>query len=269
MGTRIGIVAGSGGFPLEALEEAKRQGLDCVVAGIRGEADPGLELKAAVFAWLEPGEIQKLVSFFQKYEIREVLLLGKVDPRSIYTKPGFDEAAGRLLAQVKDETPTSLLKTLFEFLEKQGISVKDPSFLLQPYFCREGVLSEAQPSREALADIDFGWRIAGALADLDIGQTIVVKDRCVAAVEGMEGTDETMKRGGRLAGKGMTVIKVGRTHQDMRIDVPAVGIETLRNLIKAKGRALCIEADQVALFQKDDVIALANANGIAVVAKKA
>jgi len=268
MGTRIGLIAGSGGFPLEALEEAKRLGYACVVAGLRGEAVPDLEAKAETFAWFELGEIRNLVLFFQKQDVRDVVMIGKVDPRAIYTKPGLDDAAGLLLAKAKDKTPTSLLKALIEFLEGQGISVKDPSFLLQAYFYPEGVLTGGSPAPDVLGDIDFGWKIAKTIADLDLGQTVVIKDRAVVAVEGMEGTDETIKRGGRLAGKGIVVVKVGRSAQDMRIDVPAAGIETLRNLVRVKAMALCIEAGKVPLFQKDEVIALAKANGIAVIVKK-
>jgi DUF1009 family protein len=268
MGTRIGLIAGSGGFPLEALEEAKRLGYACVVAGLRGEAVPDLEVKAPTFEWFEPEEIQKLVSFFQKQDVREVVMIGKVDPRAIYTKPGVDETAALLLARAKDKTPMSLLKALIEFLEGQGLSVKDPSFLIQSHFYDEGVLTDAPPAPDVLGDIDFGWKIAKTIADLDLGQTVVIKDRAVVAVEGMEGTDETIKRGGRLAGKGTVVVKVGRSFQDMRIDLPAAGIETLRNLVRVKAAALCIEADKVPLFQKDEVVALAKANGVAVIVKK-
>jgi DUF1009 family protein len=262
------MIAGSGGFPLEALEEAKRLGYDCVVAGLRGEAVVDVEVKAPVFEWFELGEIQKLVSFFQKQDIRDVVMIGKVDPRIIYKRPSLDDSARLLLAQVRDKTPTSLLKALIEFLAGQGISVKDPSFLIQSHFYPEGVLTDVPPAPAVLEDIDFGWKIAKTVADLDLGQTVVIKDKAVVAAEGMEGTDETIKRGGRLAGKGIVVVKVGRSVQDMRIDVPAAGIETLRNLVRVKAAALCIEADKVPLFQKDEVIALAKANGIAVIVRK-
>jgi len=268
MGTRIGLIAGSGGFPLEALEEAKRLGYDCVVAGLRGEAVPDLEVKAPGFEWFELGEIQKLASFFLKQDVRDVVMVGKVDPRVLYTRPGVDDSAGRILAVVKDKTPTSLLRAFIEFLERQGISVKDPSFLIQSHLYPEGVLTDVTPGPDVLGDIDFGWTIAKTLADLDLGQTVVIKDRAVVAVEGMEGTNETIKRGGRLAGKGVVVVKVGRSVQDMRIDVPAAGIETLRNLVRVRAAALCIEVGKVPLFQKEEVIALARANGIAVIVKK-
>jgi DUF1009 family protein len=268
MGTRIGIIAGSGGFPLEALEGAKRLGYACVVAGLRGEAVADLEIKAPVFEWFEIGEIQKLVSFFQKQDVREVVMIGKVDPRATYKRPALDDSAGMLLTKVRDKTPTSLLKAFIEFLEGQGLSVKNPSFLIQSHFCPEGVLTDAPPAPDVLGDIDFGWKIAKTIADLDLGQTVVIKDKAVVAVEGMEGTDETIKRGGRLAGKGIVVVKVGRSVQDMRIDLPAAGIETLRNLVRVKAAAFCIEADKVPLFQKDEVIALAKANGVAIIVKK-
>ncbi len=269
MGTRIGIIAGSGGFPLEALEEAQRLNYSCVVAGIRGETVPELEAKAATFTWFELGELQKLISFFKQQDVQDVIMLGKIEPRALYSATGYDEAARRFLAQMKDKSPTSLLKAFIDFLGGEGISVKDPSFLLKGHFYPEGVMTEIPPSPEVLGDIDFGWKIAKAMAELDLGQTVVIKDRAVVAVEAMEGTDEAIKRGGRLAGKGIVVVKVGRSNQDMRIDVPAAGIETLRNLVRVRGAALCLEAGKVLLFQKDEVIALAKANGIAVIFRKA
>jgi len=250
------------------LDEAKKQGYECHVAGIRGEATSNLKIKADEFEWISPFEISKFLSFFRKRNIHEVLMVGKVKPRTVYRRGVVDDVALRLLSQTQGRSPSIVLKVLIDYLTKEGIEVKDPTFLLTPYFCQEGVLTEVQPTPEVLDDIDFGWRAAKIIADLDIGQTIVVKDKAVVAVEGMEGTDETIKRAGRLAGEGIVVVKVVRTHQDMRIDIPALGVETLRNMIVIGGKALCLEALRMPFFQKDEALALANANGISVVAKK-
>jgi hypothetical protein len=268
MGSRIGIIAGSGEFPLLALEEAKRLGFSCVVAGLRSEAVPDLKSRAEVFEWIGSAELEKMVSFFKSQGIREVIMVGKIDPRTVYKREHFDEALKQLVAQVKDKTPTSLLKSLIDYLGGQGIAVSDPTFLLAPFFCSEGVMTKAAPSPEVMEDIDFAWSKAKALADLDIGQTLIVKNKAILAAEGMEGTDEAIKRSGRLAGEGIVVVKVSRAHQDMRIDVPAVGLETMWNLVRVRAAALCIEALKVSFFQKEEALALADANGIAVVSRK-
>lgn len=268
MGTRIGIIAGQGKFPLLALAEARKKGYTCVVAGIKGEADRTLEEKADEFEWIGASQISKLMSFFKKHQVHEAIMAGKVSERLIYKTEDFDETSLRLLAQLKDRSPSVLIRAIIEFLTSQGIEVKDPTFFLSSYFCEEGVLTENKPSTSVLEDIDFGWGIAKLIADLDIGQTVIVKEKAVVAVEGIEGTDEAIKRGGKLAGEGIVVVKVSRSRQDPRIDLPAVGLETLRSLIKAEGVALCFEAQRVPFFQKEKGISLANANKISIVVKK-
>jgi DUF1009 family protein len=268
MGQRIGIIAGAGCFPLQALDMAKAQGYTCVVAGIRGEALPDLKIKADAFEWVGTDELFKLLTFFKSQDVHETFLVGKVEPRILVRKDLQDDELARLLSRTKDRTPSAVLRSLIEYLETRGIAVKDPSFLLEPFFCAEGVLTRTQPSAEIREDIGFGWPLAKAVADLDIGQTVIVKDKAVVAVEGMEGTDETIRRAGRLAGEGLVVLKTRRTRQDPRIDVPAVGLETVKGLARIRAAALCIEAPGVAFFQKEDALALADEHGLAVLAKK-
>jgi hypothetical protein len=268
MGPRIGIIAGSGRFALQALEGAKSQGYACVVAGIRGEALPELKVAADAFEWVGPTELDKLLTFFKSQGVAETVFVGKVEPRTLVRRDGLDEGLARLLSQMKDRTPTAVLRTLIEVLTAHGIRVKDPSFLLEPFFCPPGQLSAAAPTPAVQEDAAFGWTLARAIADLDIGQTIVVKDKAIVAVEGMEGTDETIRRAGRLAGEGIVVVKACRSRQDMRIDMPAVGLETLKNLVAARAAALVFEAGRIPFFQKDEALALADANGIAVLARE-
>jgi len=267
MGRRIGLVAGSGRFPLQALAGARAQGYDCVVAGIRGEASPELKAAAEAFEWVGPTELDKLVSFFKAQGVTEIVLAGKVEPRTLIRKDLRDEDLARLLSQMKDRTPTAVLRSLFEFLTAQGIRVMDPSFLLAPYFASPGRLSRAEPSPPVLADAAFGWRLARAAADLEIGQTVVVKDGTIVSVEGMEGTDEAIRRAGRLAGEGIVAVKAARSRQDMRIDVPAVGLETVRTLVGAGAAALVFEAAAVPFFQRDEALAMADAHGLVVLAQ--
>ncbi len=267
MGERIGVIVGAGNFPLLALAEAKRQGYSCVVAGLRGEARREIETGAEICAWFSAAELGRLTAFFKERGIRRILLAGKIDPRSVFSPEAPDAAARALLDKAPDRTPSGLIGTLIEYLAGQGLAVMDPEAWLAPYFCSPGVLTANAPTANVLADIEFGWDRARRLADEEIGQTLVVKDRAVIAVEALEGTDEAIKRAGRLAGEGVVVLKVARTGQDMRIDVPAVGAETMRSLIRVAAAALCFETARVAFFEREESLALAEANRIAVLVR--
>lgn len=267
MGTRLGIICGAGDFPFHVRDEAKKQDNICVIAAIKGFANPSLEENADVFSWFGLDDIFGLVSFFREQDIHAALFAGKIDPRVIYAKENLEPKAIAMMEKGKDKSPTALLNTAIGFLESQGISIIDPTPFLASAFCDSGLLTESKPSEGIMADIKFGWTVARQIADLDIGQTVIVKEKAIVAVEGMEGTDETIERGGLLAGKGTTVVKVSRTHQDPRVDLPAVGLNTVQSLIDAKSAALCVEANRVAFFQREEAIALAKSNNIVILAK--
>jgi DUF1009 family protein len=269
MGKRLGIISGSGDLPSYICDQAKRSGLICVVAGIKGQAHPSLEEKADVFGWFGLESIPEFISFLKRNDVGEVVFAGKIDPLVIFRKEAMNPAVLGILSKGHDRSPSSLINSVIGFLNSQGITVLDPKPFLTSAFCNEGLLSEREPLKEMELDIDFGWKIARQIADLDIGQTVIVKERAVVAVEGMEGTNATIKRGGLLAGGKTTVVKVSRTFQDLRVDLPAVGINTVEAMIEAKCAVLCIEAGRVPFFQKEEAIALADAYDIVIVAKKA
>jgi len=267
MGERLGVIAGSGPFARLALALARGQGYDLLVAGVRGEASADLEGAAAVFEWVGLTELEKLVSFFKDGGVDEVVLVGKLDPAVIARRGGDDDAVlAALLAQVREPTPAAVLESLIGYLGTHGLAVKDPGFLLAPYFRSPGLLGRVEPAASVIADIAFGWPLARTLADLEIGQTLVVKGRAVVAVEGLEGTDEAILRAGRVAGPGCVVVKRARTRQDLRIDVPGVGIDTVRSCVSSRAAALAVEAGTVAFFQLAEASALADANGLALIA---
>jgi DUF1009 family protein len=268
MGTRIGIIAGSGKYPFFILEQAQRRGYTCVVAGIKGETESALEGVSAVFEWFDVDGILEIIPFFKQASVKEIFLAGKIDPRLIFKKKDFGAFSQVLLTQVQDKSPTTLIKAAINLIEASGIKVKDPFEFLSDAFCGEGLLTEKEPSPEAFADIDFGWNAAKKLADSDIGQTVIIKDQVVVALEGIEGTDAVIERGGKLAGEGICCIKVSRSKQDARIDLPAVGLSTVKSLVDAGGKTLCIEAEKIPFFQKEESLKLANANGISIIAKK-
>jgi len=268
MGSRIGIIAGSGEFPFLVLKQAQKLGYSPVVAGICGEADIGLKEIADIFEWIEIGNVLSLISFFRKNDVQDAVFAGKVNPQTIYSKDKFDEASLKIFAQTQERNPTALIKAIIDFFKDEGIQVMDPSQFITSSYCEEGIMTKTKPAPDVEEDIAFGWKIAKRIADLDIGQTVVVKDKAVVAVEGIEGTDEVIKRGGQLAGKDTVVVKVSRTFQDPRVDLPAVGLSTVKSLVKAQGRALCFEAQKVPFFHKAEAISLADAHRIAIVIKK-
>jgi DUF1009 family protein len=267
MEPRLGVIAGSGEFPVHVCQEAQEKGFLCVVAGIKGEADNILEGKVENFTWFGIHEIGNLIAFFKKNQISEAVFAGKIDHRIIYKNEDLKKILPLLLGTGKDWTPTTLIQTAIQILSAQGIAVIDPTPYIESAFCEEGILTETKPSPKMEEDILFGWDIAGKLADLEVGQTVIVKGKAIVAVEGIEGTDEAIKRAGELAGKGVVAVKVSRSSQDPRIDLPAVGLETVKSLIQAGGQGLGFEARKIPFFQKDEAISLADKHGISIIAK--
>ncbi len=268
MEKKIGIIAGSGDIPHFIFKEVEKMGYSPPVVGITGDADPALADSMGKLQWFNLNQVEDIISFFKQNNIDEVLFAGKIDHRRIYKKQGFDAVLFDIFSQSKDRGPTSLIGLAIDFLSKRGIKVLDPTKFLSSLFIDEGILSKVKPSPQVEKDINFGWEKARVLADLDIGQTLVLKDQAVVAIEGMEGTDAAIRRGGQLAGPGTVVIKLSRSSQDPRIDLPAVGVSTVRELIDAECAALCVEAHTVAFFQKDEAVSLADAAGVVITVRK-
>jgi DUF1009 family protein len=268
MGKRLGVIAGSGDFPFHVCEKAQKLGYRCVVAGIRGEAERTIGEKVSVFEWFDIPEITKLVAYFQNNGVREAVLAGKIDHRIIYQNKELGKMLPGLLGQGKERTPTVLIQAVLKIFSEQGITIQDPTKYIASAFCKPGILTKTKPSVDVEEDIFFAWKIAKKLADLDIGQTVAVKDKAVVALEGMEGTDETIQRGGELAGEGIVVVKVSRSSQDPRIDLPAIGLETIKVLVKSRGKALVFEAEKIPFFQKNKALSLADAHRVSIIAEK-
>ena len=268
MGPRIGLIAGSGDFPLFVLSEAKAQGLWCAVLSVQAGAPDSLESQADAWGRASAGRPAEALAFFRSHGVRDLVFAGKIDPVSVFSPGGLDAAGRKLIESLPDKRPAALIRKVYELIEAQGFRVMDPGPYLKPFFCAEGDLTPAGPSPEARDDIAFGWPIARAVADLDIGQTLVVKDKMVVAAEGWEGTDEAIRRGGRLAGPGTVVLKVGRTVQEPGVDLPAVGLGTVHALVEAGASALCIEAGRVPFFEREEAVALAESRGLALTARR-
>lgn len=267
MGQKLGVIAGSGGFPIHVCREARKRGTDCVVAGIRGEAEETSYRTEERFQLFEIHEIGDLIAFFKKNQVTEAVFAGKVAHPVVYKNEKLRKILPAMLGKGKTWTPTSLILTAIQVLALAGIAIVDPTPYIASAFCSEGILSKTKPSIEAEEDVQFGWSIAKKLADFDIGQTVIVKNKAVVAVEGMEGTDQAIKRAGELAGKGIIVVKVSRSSQDPRIDLPAIGLSTVNSIVQAEGQTLVFEAQKIPFFQKEEAISLADSRGISLIAK--
>ena len=250
------------------LDEIQNLGYRAVVVGLEGEAEESLANKADEFKWIEVGNILDLVSFLKKRGIQKAIFVGKVDPRVIYNSEKFDKMSQLLLSRIKEKSPKAVIEGVIDFMAEQGVQVMDPTPFLTASFCQEGILTQTRPSPRIEEDISFGWKIAKKMADLEVGQTVIVKDKTAVAIEGIEGTDRVIKRGFELAGEGTVVIKTGRSLQDARVDLPVVGLDTVKTLIEASCQALCLEAQKVPFFQKEEAISLADSNKISIVVKK-
>ena len=251
----LGLIAGKGRFPFLVAEGARREGYRVVCCGIAQHADPALEKVTNHYCEIPLGQLKRLRDFFKKEGVSEAMMAGKVEKVRVFqgeVRPDIEMA--KVLLKVRDFRDDSLLGGIADYLSGHGIELRDSTHFLKDALPGTGVLGRRKPSREVQEEIDFGWKIAKVLAGLDIGQTIVVKKKAVLALEAVEGTDETIRRGGLLGQGGVTVIKVAKPHQDMRFDVPAVGLATLERLIEAKAKALAFEAKKTLFMDLDEMI---------------
>ena len=253
------LVAGSGDLPKVFLKKAKGKGIEVFVAGVKGITDlPSDE-------YIPLGKVGRLVKTLEKKGIKDMVLLGKFEHSLIFSNLlTFDELALRILKKSKDKKPQTIVKTLIEELESMGFEFPDPRPYLEDLLAPKGRISSFDPSQEAMEDGLWGFPIAREIASLDIGQTIVVKEKAVVSVEAMEGTQKAIERAGELVGKGCRVIKTARKSQDFRIDVPTVGPKTLEVIKKIKGDALFLEAGKVYLLEREKMEKLAEKYKIAI-----
>lgn len=264
---RTALIAGNGVFPLEVLRRAREQGTDIVVVAIREETFPEIEQLGARVHWVSLGELEKALGILQREQVRRVILAGQVKHTKVFSDVPPDAALRRLLASLPNQATDSLLGAIARALEGFGIEVADSTVFVRDLLAEPGVLTRRAPDAEEAADIAYGQRVARQLAALDIGQTVVVSQRACVAVEAMEGTDATIERAAALAnGRRLVVVKVAKPHQDMRFDVPVVGLPTLAVMERARATALAIEAGRTLILNREEFIRRANELGLAVVA---
>lgn len=265
MTEKIGIIAGGGQFPHLFCRAAQRKGRQVYVAGHKGETSPDLQELADGFCWVKLGQLGKILKFFKGEGVGEVVFLGTITKTRIFRDIFPDLRGLSLWNKIDVKQDDAILRAIAAELEREGLVVLESTCYLQDLLFPQGVLTTKKPDKEQLNDIRFGFRMAKAIGDLDIGQCVVVRDRTVLAVEAIDGTDATIRRGGALAKEKAVVVKVRKPDQDFRFDLPAIGLQTIASMQEVRAGVLAVETGQALLFDAEKVIAAANRAGIIVV----
>jgi DUF1009 family protein len=276
---RYGLIAGNGRFPFMVVEGARRAGVSLSVAAIREETDPEIEKQVDRLTWVGIGQLGKLIRFFKSEGVEKAIMAGQVKHVQIFSKAIPDARMLKTLLKLPRRNTNSLIGAIADELAKDGIELIDSTYFLQDNLPAAGPLTRRRPSDAERADIDYGLEIARDIALLDLGQTIVVRGKACVAIEAMEGTDATIRRAGELmhGHKGsanrtalsrgpLTVLKLSKPNQDMRFDVPVVGVPTLETMVDAGATCLCFSAGKTLMFDRDEMIAFADQQKIAMVA---
>jgi len=282
----LGLIAGNGRFPFLVLEAARAQGLRVVVAAIREETDPEMDERARMDAgvavhWMSLGELSKLIETFQREGVTRAVMAGQVKHKQIFSAIRPDWRLAKLLLNLRTRNTDMLLGAVAKVLEDEGILLESSTGFLEPLLAPAGVLTARLPDESERADMKYGLRVARGVAGFDLGQTVVVAAGACIAVEAMEGTDATILRAGEIfktlegeestsaaapiLTRRLTVVKVAKPNQDMRFDVPVVGVPTVAAMSAAGASCLCVEAGRTLVFDRPAMVAAADAAGIAIV----
>ena len=267
---RYGLIAGNGRFPFLVVEGARRAGVSLAVAAIREETDPSIERAAAEaggsVVWVGVGQLGKMIRFFKREGVERAIMAGQVRHVQIFSGALPDVRMLRMLLRLPRRNTDALIGGVADELAREGVELIDSTYFLQDHLPREGTLTRREPGERERGDIAYGLEVAREIARLDLGQTIVVRSRACVAVEAMEGTDACVRRAGQLAKGRLTVIKVAKQDQDMRFDVPVAGVPTIQTMVEAGATCLCVTAGKTLLFDRAEMIALADRHRLAVVA---
>ena len=259
----VGIIAGAGQFPRLVAEDVRRMGHSVVICGFEGHTDPALAAFADAFTLLHLGQFNKVIAFFRRHGATTLCLAGAINkPRALDLRPDF--RAVRLLFSLRGKGDDALLRVILADLEAEGFTVAAPSSFVPGLAAPAGLITLTRPTDDVLAALAFGWPVADALGRFDIGQCLVVREGMVVAVECLEGTDATLRRAGQLGGAGCVAIKRAKPGQEERVDLPAVGLETVRVLVDNHYAGLVIETGKTLFFDRDEAVRLADAHGLCI-----
>ncbi len=264
----IGLIAGNGRFPLLFADAAGANGYRVFAAAYKNNTLPEIEDRVCRVKWLHLGEIERLIAFFSENNVDQTVIIGGINKTSMFTDIKPDNKALELLSNLPDTHDDAVLRGFADILEKEGIAVRASTFLLPELLTEEGCWTSQQPDEKQENDIAIGWRTAKAMGKLDVGQCVVVEKGSVLAVEAIEGTDAAIKRGGSLGGGNAVVVKVCKPHQDLRFDIPAVGAQTISRMQQSGARVLAIEAGKALVFDRRQMIELAEKYNICIVARR-
>ena len=275
---KLGLIAGNGKFPILVLDAARAQGYEVVVAAIKEEAFPEIESQGAVSVhWLSLGELSKLIETFQRAGVRRAVMAGQVRHKQIFSSIRPDWRLAKLLLSLTTRNTDSLLGAIAKLLADEGITLENSTWLLEPLLVKTGALTRRAPTEQERKNIEYGRAIARQLAQHDIGQTVVIAESACVAVEAMEGTDATIERAGEIMrslhgeastlSRALTVVKIAKPNQDMRFDVPVIGVKTIEVMRAAGASCLALDAGKCLLLDGDKIVHTANALGIAIVAE--
>jgi len=282
MSPKLGLIAGNGEFPFLLLKAARAHGLDVVVAAIREETSPAMDALAVGdphirVHWMSLGELSKLIDTFHAEGVTRAVMAGQVRHKQIFSSIRPDWRLAKLLLSLRTRSTDMLLGAVAKVLGDEGIELISSTAYLERLLARAGILSARAPSEDELRDMDYGISVAKAIASFDLGQTVVIAAGACVAVEAMEGTDATIARAGELfrsldegdatLSRSLTVVKVAKPNQDMRFDVPVVGVATIAAMVQAGASCLCVEAGRTLLFDEAAIIKAADAGNIAVVCR--
>lgn len=263
----LGIIAGNGAYPGELAQAARKAGVKKIIAAaFIDETDRSIEKLADTVEWLRVGQLGRLLKFFRDNGVHQAIMAGQIAPKNLFDlRP--DVKALVVLAKLKQRNAESIFTAIADELNKENVELLPAITFLDDQLATKGLIAGPKLSRIEEADIDLGWNVAKEMARLDIGQTIIVKNGTVLAVEAFEGTNDAIKRGGALAREGAVMIKVAKPNQDMRFDVPVVGLETIKVAAESKLRVIAVETGKTLLLERDKVIDLASRSKISLFAR--
>jgi hypothetical protein len=264
---KLGIIAGNGAYPQLVADAARVAGVKSIcAAAFENETDPALAARVNQVAWLRVGQLNRLLKFFRDQQVHHAIMAGQIAPKNLFDlRP--DWKALLLLARLKERNAETIFAAIADELAKAGVELLPATSFLENHLAGEGLLAGPKLSRREQTDVEYGWKIAREIARLDIGQSVVVKGGTVLAVEGFDGTNETIRRGGKLAGEGAVLVKVAKANQDMRFDVPVIGAETIRIAAAAKLRVVAVEAGRTLFLAKETMADLAEQAKISLVGR--
>jgi hypothetical protein len=263
---KIGLIAGNRKFPLLFCEAAKRKGYTVIAVAIKRDTSPKINKLADKVYWLGLADFNRIFEIFNSAGVKNVVMAGQISPARLFSREVKNsEVIQQILSSIRNKKADTIFGAIADKLEAHGLKLLDSSTFVEGLLAKKGALTRIEPDKSTWDDIRFGFDLAKSIGALDIGQTVAVKDRAIVAVEALEGTDNLIRRAGKIARGGITVIKAAKPKQDMRFDIPVIGLKTIQNLIKAGAKCLAVEADRTLFIDRDVAVRLADRRGVSIV----